>query len=130
MAEHDWNEMVKMCEDHGLLAKKLYVIFTKPTDGLGPVMENLDEHLKFQGELEAKGVMLAAGPFSDAAEAEWRGEGMVIIRAGSKAEAEEIAKSDPMHASGARSFEIRPWLMNEGKLTIELTFSDGGRKII
>ncbi len=128
--ENDWAGMVKMCEDHGLLAKRLYVIFTTPTDGLGPVMENLDEHLKFQGELESKGIMLAAGPFSDDAENLWEGEGMVIIRASSKAEAEEIANSDPMHKSGARSFQVRPWLMNEGKMTIEVTFSDGSRKII
>ena len=38
---------------------------------------------------------------------------MVIIRAGSLAEAKEIAASDPMHASGARSYTVRPWLVNE-----------------
>ena len=35
-----------------------------------------------------------------------------------------------MHSSGARSFRIRPWLLNEGKVTIELTFSDKGMKVI
>ena len=35
-----------------------------------------------------------------------------------------------MHESGARSYRVRPWLMNEGKLTIELTYSDKSMKVI
>ena len=31
-----------------MLNKDLYVIITKPTNGMEPVMENLDEHLKFE----------------------------------------------------------------------------------
>ena len=30
-----------------MLNKDLYVVFTKPTNGLGPVIENIEEHLKF-----------------------------------------------------------------------------------
>ena len=30
-----------------MLNMDLYVVFTKPTNGLGPVMENIEEHLKF-----------------------------------------------------------------------------------
>lgn len=55
---------------------------------------------------------------------------MVIIRAGSLAEAKEIAASDPMHKSNARSFTVRPWLMNEGTVTVKLTYSDGKREIL
>ena len=46
-----------------MLNKDLYVVFTKPTNGLGPVMENIEEHLKFQVSLEEKGIMFGAGPF-------------------------------------------------------------------
>ena len=46
-----------------MLNKDLYVIITKPTNGMEPVMENLDEHLKFQVSLEKKGIMFGAGPF-------------------------------------------------------------------
>ena len=55
---------------------------------------------------------------------------MVIIRADSLEAAEEIAANDPMHESGARSYRVRPWLMNEGKMTIELTYSDKSMKVI
>ena len=114
----------------GCLQKQMYVYFTTPANGLGPVMENLEDHLKFQIELEQKGVMFGAGPFWTDDEQRWEGEGMIIIRAGSLAEARKIAASDPMHASGARTFTIRPWLMNEGAVTMKITYSDGGREVI
>ena len=37
-----------------MLNKDLYVVFTKPTNGMIPVMENLEEHLKFQVSLKKK----------------------------------------------------------------------------
>ena len=114
----------------GCLQKQMYVYFTTPVNGLGPVMENLEDHLKFQIELEQKGIMFGAGPFWTDDEERWEGEGMIIIRAGSLAEARKIAESDPMHASGARAFTIRPWLMNEGAVTMKITYSDGGREVI
>ena len=54
---------------------------------------------------------------------QWRGEGMTVIRAESLDAARAIAAEDPMHVSGARAFEVRPWLVNEGSLTIRLNHS-------
>ena len=45
-----------------MLQKQLYVIQTTPTNGLGPVMENIGPHLEFQVKIEQDGVMFAAGP--------------------------------------------------------------------
>ncbi len=84
----------------GMLQKQLYVVFTSPTKGLGPVMENIGPHLKYQVELEEKGIMFGAGPFWSDDEQTWEGEGMVIVRAASLAEAREIAARDPMHQGG------------------------------
>ena len=112
-----------------MLNKDLYVIITKPTNGMEPVMENLDEHLKFQVSLEKKGIMFGAGPFWEENEIDWNGEGMVIIRANSINHAKEIANSDPMHSSGARSFEVRPWLLNEGNIEVSLDYSTGKFKL-
>lgn len=114
----------------GMLQKQMYVVFTKPANGLGPVMQNLEPHLAFQVDLERRGIMFGAGPFWTDDEQEWQGEGMVIIRAGSLAEARAIAASDPMHSSGARSFTVRPWLLNEGTMTVKITYSDGRREIV
>ena len=109
----------------GMLQKQLYVVFTTPTNGLGPVMENIEEHLNFQVDLEQRGIMLGAGPFWADDEHTWNGEGMVIIRADSLDHARQIAETDPMHSSGARSFTVRPWLLNEGRITVEVNFSTG-----
>ena len=121
-------DVMNACE--GMLQKQLYVVFTTPTNGLGPVMENIGPHLEFQVSLEERGIMFGAGPFWTDDETEWLGEGMVIIRAGSLEEAKEIAASDPMHSSGARSFTVRPWLMNEGTVTVKIRYSDGSREVI
>ena len=54
---------------------------------------------------------------------------MIIIRADSMEEATRIAEADPMHSSGARTFRIRSWLMNEGGFNLRVTFSDGKQRI-
>lgn len=114
----------------GMLNKDLYVVTTTPTGGMDQVMANLEEHLKFQVKLEQDGIMFGAGPLWADDEHTWNGEGMVIIRAESLAHARQIAESDPMHAAGARSFTVRPWLLNEGSLTVKISYSDGGRQVI
>jgi hypothetical protein len=35
------------------------------------------------------------------------------------------ADVDPMHSSGARTFSIVPWQINEGTMTVAMTFSSG-----
>ena len=108
-----------------MLNKYLYVLITQPIKGLCPVIENIEEHLKFQISLEERGIMFGAGPFQEDNEIDWAGEGMVIIRANSLSDAKEIAVSDPMHKSGARSFTVRPWLLNEGNITLSINYSKG-----
>jgi uncharacterized protein len=119
------HDIVKESERRGYLAKQLYVVFTSPVNGIGPVMENLARHLEFQEKLEREGIMFAAGPHWTDDEQRWEGEGMVVIRAASLAEARLIAAEDPMHKSGARSYRVRPWLVNEGRLTVKLDFARG-----
>ncbi|MGY2290958.1 hypothetical protein ACW9H6_13650 [Pseudomonas sp. SDO528_S397] len=50
---------------------------------------------------------------------------MFIIRATSIQHAKEIAAQDPMHQCGARTFSVRPWLVNEGRLNVSVEFSTG-----
>ena len=67
--------------------------------------------------------MIAAGPMWSDDERMWTGDGLVVVRAGSREEAVSIAERDPMHASGARKFTVRPWMINEGTVTIRLDSS-------
>jgi len=118
-------EIIEESKKRGYLAKQLYIVSTRPINGIGPVMSNLAIHLAFQEALERDGVMFAAGPNWTDDGQDWEGDGTVVIRASSLAEAKEIASRDPMHANGARSFAVRPWFINEGTLTIKLDFATG-----
>ena len=106
-----------------MLQKQLYAIFTTPTGGIERILEGLAEHLAFQMQLEGEGVMYAAGPMWSDDERHWDGDGLVVVRAGSRDEAIAIAERDPMHRSGARKFTVRPWMINEGTMTVKLDMS-------
>lgn len=125
-----WDEYVQKCRDAGVLAKQLFVVLSDPVAGIEAVKANRVGHLAYQKELEAKGIMFAAGPFADDKHKIWSGAGMIIIRAESLEDARKIADGDPMHSNGARAYRIRPWLMNEGSLTVKLSYSNGGTEII
>lgn len=106
-----------------MLQKQLYAIFTTPVNGIGPVLENMEDHLAFQVEIEKEGIMYAAGPMWTDDEQSWEGDGMVVVRASSREEAIGIANRDPMHQRGAREFRVRPWMINEGTVTVRLDYS-------
>ncbi|SMC50826.1 YciI family protein [Rhizobium sp. RU36D] len=106
-----------------MLQKQLYAIFTTPTGDMAPILRHLEEHLAFQVSLERDGILFAAGPMWTDDEQEWRGDGMVIVRAQSRQAAEEIAARDPMHRAGARKFTVRPWMINEGSMTLRIDLS-------
>jgi uncharacterized protein YciI len=118
-------EIIALSRQKGFLAKQLYVVFTTPANGLGPVLENIEAHLAYQKSLEERGIMFAAGPNWTSDEKSWEGDGMVVIRASSLAEAKTLAEKDPMHSCGARTFTVRPWLVNEGTITIKLNYAAG-----
>jgi hypothetical protein len=52
------------------------------------------------------------------------GDGLTIFRASSIDEAKVFANSDPFVLSGARSYDIREWTVMEGRIKVELNFSD------
>ncbi len=107
-----------------MLGLRLYVIRTTPTGDLDDVIKNVPEHLAYQIEIEKRGILFAAGPVWQEESGEWRGEGLVVVRAKNQMEAEEIANADPMHKCGARRFSIEPWLINEGGFKLAVSFSD------
>lgn len=107
----------------GMLQKQFYVVHTTPSNGMEAVMANLATHLEHQCKIEQQGILVAAGPHWTEDEKYWEGDGMFVIRATSIEHAKEIAASDPMHQSGARTFSVRPWLVNEGRLNIQIDFS-------
>ena len=129
MATGSWQQHIELVRAKGLLAKELYVIFTTPVGALDTLDALLPAHLAYQKDLEARGITFAAGPFADDKGGEWSGEGMIIVRAASLAEAHAIAADEPMHRSGVRTFRIRPWLLNEGSLSVTVRYSENYRRV-
>ncbi len=114
--------------DH-FLNKQMFVYFSTPVKPRDEVAKMLPKHLDYQVELEKRGIMFGAGPmFEKGAQAPVRG--MIIVRAASFEEADQIAAVDPMHSSGMREYILERWHMNEGTLTFQVPYSDQAAKII
>ena len=118
----NWDEYKAKAKGRGALALELYVVTsTKAPDGDIPTY--LPDHLAYQAQMEAQEKLAFAGPMSDASGQENSGDGLIIYRASSLAEATEMAAADPMHVSGTRSFTVRKWLVNEGSFSVQVGLS-------
>jgi uncharacterized protein len=114
----------------GFLNLELFVIETTWVRPVEDMQTLADAHLDHQIDLERRGILFGAGPLFEAGTPRFPPKsGLIIIRASSFEEADEIAASDPMHKSGMRTYSIRRWLMNEGSLSLTLNFSDQTMRI-
>ena len=107
-----------------MLHKRLYVIFSEPTEKTGDRRKVFPKHIAYQLEIERKGILFAAGPFVNS-KGQPQGPGMIVIRAKSMAEAKRVAEADPFHKLGFRKFRIQAWEINEGGFNINVKFSTG-----
>jgi uncharacterized protein len=110
------------------LRLQLYVV-TSTANSLDAVKQNLPEHRAYLRDLEDQDVLFGAGPLWTEDGQYFEGDGLLIYRATSVEEATAIAQADPMHKSGARTFRIRPWLLNDGSITIRVTLSEPQRNV-
>jgi uncharacterized protein len=86
-----------------------------PPPKLALSREQLTElHHQFIHDLEAKGMLVGAGPFLDDTGNRF-GTGMIIFRAATRAEAEKIANSEPYIAHGTRRLMLVPWQRIAGR---------------
>jgi uncharacterized protein YciI len=110
-----------------LLGKEMYLIVTRPVRS-PEIEKRLADHIAHQIDMEKRGIMFAAGPLysrgSNIPEA-----GMFVLRANSFEEAEALAKEDPLHKAGLRTFTLQKWRVNEGSITITVNYSDSSARI-
>jgi uncharacterized protein len=106
------------------LAKLLYIITSSAIKDLESVNQFLPAHLEYLHSLETKGILFGAGPLFSEDGAYFTGNGMIIIRADSITEAQQIADNDPLHQNQVRNYQIHPWLLNEGSIKISISYSD------
>ncbi|MEM1255066.1 MAG: YciI family protein [Cyanobacteria bacterium P01_H01_bin.21] len=111
------------------LKLKLYIIISTATH-LNAVKQNVSAHRAYLKNLEKRNILFAAGPLLTDDGQHFVGNGLWICRAASVEEAITFAQGDPMHSSGARTFTVRPWLLNYGKMTIQVTLSEPQRALV
>ncbi len=120
-----WADYKSEAKSRGALALELYVALSTPTKAPEDVKASLPDHLAYQADLERAGKLAFAGPMSDETGEHMQGVGLIIYRADSLEAARKLAEDDPMHKSGARSFVLRRWMINEGSLNLSVGLSTG-----
>ncbi|MGJ8610180.1 MAG: YciI family protein [Octadecabacter sp.] len=118
-----WEDYKTEAKSRGSLAMEVFVVRTKPAGDIDLVKATLPDHLAYQQQMESAGSLFLAGPVSDESGENMQAEGMIIYRAADMAAAKALADADPMHANGARTYEIRKWLINEGNLNFSIALS-------
>lgn len=93
----------------------LYWVFARAASGVTDeaAQEYLKDHLKFQFDLERRGLLFAAGPLGE------RGKsplGMYCLIVDSEEEAQAIADRDPFHVRGRKIYELHPWTLCESSV--------------
>ena len=124
-----WADYKAEAKSRGALALELYVVHSTPAKAPEDVKAALPDHLAYQAELERAGKLALAGPMSDETGEHMQGMGPIIYRAESLNAARALAEGDPMHKSGARSFVLRRWMINEGSITLSANLSTGGASL-
>jgi uncharacterized protein YciI len=69
------------------------------------------------------GNLTFARPMSDETGEHMQGIRLIIYCASSLDAARALAEADPKHKSGARSFVLRKWMINEGSLSVSVELS-------
>jgi uncharacterized protein YciI len=86
--------------------------FQSPQTAAGAAL--LAEHLRYVFDLEEQDLLLAAGPLDR--DAGGPVDGIAIVRAGSRDQAEAIAANEPLHKASWRVNTVRSWELNMGAL--------------
>lgn len=125
-----WADYKKEAKSRGALALELYVAMSTPAKEPQDVKASLPDHLAYQAELERSGSLAFAGPMSDETGVHMQGMGLMIYRAENLEAARDLADGDPMHKSGARTYVLRRWMINEGSLTLSVGLSTNSAILI
>jgi uncharacterized protein YciI len=107
-----------------------YIIHSKLLGDMKVLKKTLPAHLEHLNKLQNRGKLFAAGPTLVPADTVDKfevlennqaigGDGIIILRVDTRAEAEEIAQSDPFHQAGIRRYEILPWIISKGSVTLQ-----------
>jgi uncharacterized protein YciI len=109
-----------------LLARDYWLVRSRPheTTTAEDIERVAGAHVAWLLKLEADGLVFLSGPLTSGPGVT-PGAGIAVLRAGSAAEAAEIAAADPFVTQGLRTFEVFGWRVNEGAIQLGLSLGTG-----
>ncbi|AQV94158.1 hypothetical protein BJN34_09680 [Cupriavidus necator] len=110
-----------------MLRKRLFVAIRSPL-ALSRAGALLARHLRWAIDAEARGEIFLSGPFVGGGSPGERG-GMTVLRAESEQAARAIMDNDPFVAESVYTYELREWMLMEGSVSLNFTFSNGAIKV-
>lgn len=102
--------------------QKRFVIMARRVVRPDLIPANQLAHYRWVIEQEKAGRIFLSGPVFDAG-----GQplgGMTLLAVTDLEEAAALAETDPFITSGAMSYELRIWQLNEGRITVTVDLSD------
>ena len=107
--------------------KRLWVALAKAIGSQEAISSHVANHLQWMKDMEARGKIWASGPFPK--EGILVGDGMTILDASNEAEARSLMDQEPLTKLGLRTYELYPWDLREGRITIQLNASTSSYKM-
>jgi uncharacterized protein YciI len=104
-----------------MLKKRLFVALSKAVARPEQMLPFVAEHLEYMNQLENEGKLFASGPFIQ--EGVLVGDGLTILQTSTLEEASALMSAEPLIRRGLREFDLRPWELREGRMTITLSSS-------
>jgi uncharacterized protein YciI len=104
-----------------MLKKRLFVALSKAVAPAEQMLPHVTEHLRYMNRLEAEGFLFASGPFVQ--EGVLVGDGLTILQTDTIEQARALMDAEPLTAGGFRQYELRPWELREGRITVTLNAS-------
>jgi uncharacterized protein YciI len=108
-------------------AKRLWVALAKAVGSQEVIASHVANHLQWMKDMEARGKIWASGPFPK--EGILVEDGMTILDASNEGEARSLMDQEPLTKLGLRTYELYPWDLREGRITIQLNASTSTYKM-
>ena len=104
-----------------MLKQRLFVALSTARASAEEMLPHVAEHLEYMNGLEARGLLFASGPFIESGVLV--GDGLTILQTETIEEARSLMEAEPLVRLGMRTYDLRPWELREGRMTLTLSAS-------